>query len=82
MLGRPEREIHSRVSFVMSRNAQPLRGWHDEGMLGLLALLLIIWLFFIILGIVIKGLLWLALIGIVLFLATGAWGWLKRRTSA
>jgi hypothetical protein len=66
----------------MSRKAQPLLGWHDEGMLGLLALLLIIWLFFIILGIVIKGLLWLALIGIVLFLATGACGWLKRRTSA
>jgi hypothetical protein len=50
-------------------------------MLGLIALLLIIWLLFIILGFVIKGLLWLALIGVVLFLATGAWGWLKRRTS-
>jgi hypothetical protein len=31
---------------------------------------------------VIKGLLWLALIGIVLFLVTGAWGWLKGKTSA
>jgi hypothetical protein len=50
-------------------------------MLGLIALLLIIWVLFIILGFVIKGLLWLALIGVVLFLATGAWGWLKRRTS-
>jgi hypothetical protein len=51
-------------------------------MLGLLALLLVIWLLFIILGFVIKGLLWLALIGVVLFLGTSAWGWLKNKTSA
>jgi hypothetical protein len=51
-------------------------------MLALIAVLLVIWLLFVLLGFIIKGLVWLAIIGIVLFLATAAWGWLKRRTSA
>jgi hypothetical protein len=51
-------------------------------MLALIAVLLVIWLLFVLLGFIIKGLLWLAIIGIVLFLATSAWGWLKRSTSA
>jgi hypothetical protein len=51
-------------------------------MLALIGVLLVIWLLFIILGFVIKGLAWLALIGVALFLATGAWGWLKGKTSA
>lgn len=51
-------------------------------MLALIGFLLIVWLVFVVLGFVVKGLLWLAIIGIVLFLATAAWGWLKRNTSA
>jgi LPXTG-motif cell wall-anchored protein len=51
-------------------------------MLALIAALLVIWLLFVLLGFIIKGLIWLAIIGIVLFLGTAAWGWLKRRTSA
>ena len=35
-----------------------------------------------ILGFVIEGLLWLAVVGLVLFAATVAWGWLKRRTKS
>jgi LPXTG-motif cell wall-anchored protein len=31
---------------------------------------------------VVKGLLWLAFIGLVLFVATAVWGWLKRRANA
>ena len=50
--------------------------------MGLIITLLIIWLVLSILGFVIEGLLWLALIGLVLFAATAVWGWLKRRTSA
>lgn len=49
-------------------------------MLGLIALLLIVWLAFIVIGAVVKGLLWLLVIGAVLFLATAAYGWVKRRT--
>lgn len=48
--------------------------------MGLIITLLIIWLVLSILGFVIEGLLWLALIGLVLFAATAVWGWLKRRT--
>jgi hypothetical protein len=46
--------------------------------MGLLVLLLVIWLALSVLGFVIKGLVWLAIIGIVLFMATGAWGYLRR----
>lgn len=49
-------------------------------MLGLVVVLLVIWLVLAVLGFVIKGLFWLAIIGIVLFLATAGWGWLRRRT--
>jgi hypothetical protein len=47
-------------------------------MLGLLALLLIAWLVISVLGFIIHGLVWLAIIGIVLFLATAAFGWTRR----
>ena len=47
-------------------------------MIGLIVLLLIVWLVLAVLGFVIKGLFWLAIIGIVLFLATGAYGAVKR----
>jgi hypothetical protein len=48
--------------------------------MGLILTLLIIWLVLSILGLVIEGLLWLAIIGLVLFVATAAWGWVKRNT--
>lgn len=51
-------------------------------MLALIGFLLVVWLIFVVLGFVIKGFFWLAIIGIVLFLGTAAWGWLKRNTSA
>jgi hypothetical protein len=54
-------------------------GHRDDGqMIRLILLLLVIWLVLAVIGFVIKGLLWLAVIGLVLFVATSAWGWLKR----
>jgi hypothetical protein len=47
--------------------------------LGFLALLLVIWLGLVVIGAVVKGLFWLAVIGVVLFLATAAFGWVRRR---
>jgi hypothetical protein len=47
-------------------------------MLGFLGLLLLIWLAFIIIGAVVKGLFWLLIIGAVFFLATALYGWVKR----
>lgn len=47
-------------------------------MLELLGLLLLIWLAFIVIGIAIHGLIWLLIIGAVLFIATSLVGFVKR----
>lgn len=47
-------------------------------MLALILVALIIFLVLGVLGFVIKGLVWLAIIGIVLFIATAAFGAVKR----
>lgn len=49
-------------------------------MKNIIIALLVLWLVVSVLGFVIKGLFWLAVIGIVLFLATAAWGALKNRS--
>lgn len=49
--------------------------------MGLIIALLVIWLAFVIVGFVIKALLWLAIVGIVLFIATGIYGAIRNRTS-
>jgi hypothetical protein len=48
-------------------------------MIGLIVALLVVWLVLAVLGLVVKGLFWLFVIGVVLFLATGIFGWLRRR---
>jgi NADH:ubiquinone oxidoreductase subunit 3 (subunit A) len=48
------------------------------GLMTLLVVLLVVWLVLAILGFVIKGLVWLAIIGIILFIATAIWGWIRR----
>ncbi|WP_290060125.1 hypothetical protein [Amycolatopsis solani] len=46
--------------------------------MGLLVGLLIVWAVLIVLGMVIKGLFWLIVVGAVLFVATGVIGIVKR----
>jgi hypothetical protein len=46
--------------------------------LALIVLALIIWVVLVVLGVVVKGLFWLAVIGVVLFLVTAAFGTAKR----
>lgn len=48
-------------------------------MLWLVIALLAIWLILAVLGLVIKGLFWLFVVAVVLFLATAGFGWLRRR---
>ena len=50
-------------------------------MVAFLIILLVIWLGLSILGFVIKGLFWLAIIGLVLFVATAIFGWLRNKTA-
>ncbi|MDK3257879.1 DUF7554 family protein [Blastococcus capsensis] len=47
-------------------------------LLRLLGLLLVVWLALAIIGAVVEGLFWLLMVGVLLFLATAAFGWLKR----
>lgn len=49
-------------------------------MMGIVLLLLIVWVVLGVIGLVVKGLLWLFIVGLILFLATAAWGWMKRQT--
>ncbi|MCZ2861083.1 hypothetical protein [Blastococcus sp. VKM Ac-2987] len=46
-------------------------------LLRLIGLLLVVWLVVSIIGAVIEGLFWLLVVGVVLFLGTAAYGWLK-----
>ena len=48
-------------------------------MLGLIIALLVIWLILAIVGFTIKGLIWLAIIALVLFVITGVVGFIRRR---
>ncbi|WP_415830214.1 hypothetical protein, partial [Kibdelosporangium persicum] len=47
-------------------------------LMGLVVLLLVIWLALSVLGFVVEGLVWLAIVGVVLFLVTGAWSFARR----
>lgn len=57
-------------------------GWRRLSDMGLIITLLIVWLVLSILGFVLEGLLWLAIIGLVLFVGTAVWGWVKRKAMA
>jgi hypothetical protein len=48
--------------------------------LGFIGLLLIVWIALIVIGAVIKGLFWLIVVGVLLFLATSILGFLRGRT--
>jgi hypothetical protein len=47
--------------------------------LRLLGLLLVVWLAVTLIGAVVEGLFWLAVVGLVLFLLTAALGWGKQK---
>ncbi|MBV9845986.1 MAG: hypothetical protein JOZ47_13055 [Kutzneria sp.] len=49
-------------------------------MLAVIGVLLIIWLVITVLGALLKGLFWLAIIGGVLFVATAAYGAIKNKS--
>lgn len=51
-------------------------------MKNLIIALLVLWLVLSLLGALVKGLLWLLVVGIVLFAVTAAWGWLRHTPRA
>jgi hypothetical protein len=50
--------------------------------LRFLGLLLVIWLLITVIGAVVKGLFWLAVVGLLFFVATAALGWRRRDDKA
>ncbi|HJQ77917.1 MAG TPA: LPXTG cell wall anchor domain-containing protein [Acidimicrobiia bacterium] len=48
--------------------------------MGLIIFLLIVWLVISVLGVVLEGLFWLTVIGLILLVGTAIWGWTKRNT--
>jgi len=48
-------------------------------MIALIVALLLVWLVLVIIGLVVKGLFWLFVIGAILFVATAIVGWVRRR---
>jgi hypothetical protein len=46
---------------------------------GLIVALLVVWLVLVVVGFAVKALFWLAIVGIVLFVATGVVGAIRRR---
>jgi hypothetical protein len=50
--------------------------------LRFLGLLLVVWLVITVVGAVVKGLFWLAVVGVLFFAVTAAVGWNKRETKA
>ncbi|WP_346619436.1 hypothetical protein [Blastococcus montanus] len=46
-------------------------------LLRLIGLLLVVWLALAVIGALIEGLFWLLVLGVLLFLGTAAYGWLK-----
>ncbi|HLS14067.1 MAG TPA: LPXTG cell wall anchor domain-containing protein [Beutenbergiaceae bacterium] len=51
-------------------------------MIRFLVFLLIVWVVLSVLGFVIEGLIWLAIVGLVLFAATTVFLWIKRKASS
>jgi hypothetical protein len=49
--------------------------------MGLIIALLVLWLVLAVVGFVVKSLFWLAVLGIVLFVATGVFGAVRRRST-
>lgn len=54
---------------------------HTQHMIAILGVLLVVWLVVVVVGFVVKGLVWLAIVGIVLFLVTAVYGWIKRKAT-
>ncbi|MFE9205582.1 hypothetical protein [Micromonospora sp. NPDC007230] len=48
-------------------------------MIALIVALLLVWLVLVVVGLVVKGLFWLFVIGAILFIATAIVGWIRRR---
>jgi hypothetical protein len=49
-------------------------------LLRVLGLLLVVWLALVVIGFVVKAVLWLAVVGLVLFVLTAGWSWAQQHS--
>jgi hypothetical protein len=71
-----------RAHFGAPRPADSIWTVQNDSMIAIVGVLLLVWLVVAVLGFVIKGLVWLAIIGLILFVVTAAYGWVKRKASS
>ena len=50
--------------------------------MAIVGVLLVVWIVLAVVGFVVKSLLWLAIVALVLFVITAAYGWVKRKASS
>jgi hypothetical protein len=51
-------------------------------MLALIGILLVVWVVLAVVGFIVKSLLWLAIVAIILFVVTAAFGWVRRKATS
>ena len=66
---------------VDARSGLSSRTGGQQDIMKILAALLVLWLVFAVLGFLIDGLFWLAILGLLFFVVTAAWGAMRRRGS-
>ena len=71
---RPHKGVSPRIVVAREPGAP-----YSETMLWFIAFLLIVWLAVVITGFIVKGLLWLAVFGLVMFALTSVWLYLANR---
>jgi len=67
------------IRVVGTQTAVVSRSCEDARMPNVIIGLLVLWLVLTVLGFAVHALLWLAIVGIVLFLATAVFGWIRRK---
>ena len=76
----PGKRRHSSVTWQAYSRNRLIRGRRTENtMWRFIGILLVVWLAVTLIGAVVKGLFWLAVVGLLFFAATAALGWNKRR---
>jgi hypothetical protein len=75
---RSELRRRPRGTGTLGSSRSPTLKCSEDGVIVLIIVLLVLWLIATVIGFAFKGLLWLAVIGIILFLGTAAIGFVRR----
>ena len=76
------RVLRLTVSILSARGKRSIRRDSECDLTGFIIFLLLLWLGLAVLGALLEGLFWLTVVGLVLLVATGIYGWAKRSVSS